>query len=283
MIAADLLASGARRLRPVAGEGARREARLLLAGALEAAPEMLLTSPETPVEPIAAARFESMIARRLRHEPVSRILGRREFWSLPFEITPDVLDPRPDSETLVEAVLDALAERARPWRLLDLGTGSGCLLLALLSELPQARGVGADKSIAALDVARRNAARLGLATRARFVETDWCHGVEGRFDIVVSNPPYIRSGERSALMPEVALFDPVDALFAGAEGLDAYGRIATGLSTVLAGDALIALEIGAGMAAAVSAIMVSQGFRPSGRRSDLAGRERVLLFRQGQK
>jgi release factor glutamine methyltransferase len=221
--------------------------------------------------------FDSMIARRAAREPVSHILGRREFWSLDFAVTRACLDPRPDSEAVVEAVLAKLSDRGRAWRILDLGTGSGCLLLALLSELPHATGVGVDKSPEALGVALGNAYRLGISARARFVERDWTRGLEGEFDVIVANPPYIPTVELGRLEPEVGRYEPRLALDGGHDGLDAYRAVIPGLGRLLAPGGFAALEIGATQAEPVGQIALEAGFATLCR-PDLAGRDRCLIL-----
>jgi release factor glutamine methyltransferase len=220
--------------------------------------------------------FDAMIARRAAREPVSYILGRREFWSLDFAVTPACLDPRPDSETVVEAVLAKLPDRNRAWRILDLGTGSGCLLLALLSELPNATGVGLDVSPEALGVALGNAHRLGLGNRARFMERDWARGLDGEFDVIVANPPYIPSAEIETLAPEIARYEPRRALDGGKDGLDAYRAIIPNLGRALAPGGFAALEIGATQAERVGRLAREAGFAAECR-PDLAGRDRCLI------
>ena len=201
------------------------------------------------------------MARRLRREPMAYILGEREFWSLPLRVSPAVLVPRPESETVVEAALESIADRAAPLRILDLGTGSGCLLLALLSELPHASGLGIDRSAAALAIARANAERLGLADRAAFREGDWGYGLAGPFDVIVSNPPYVARTDARNLAPEVFAFEPQEALFAGADGLDAYRALAPDCARLLAQDGVTCLEIGQGQGASVAAILRRHGLR----------------------
>jgi release factor glutamine methyltransferase len=223
------------------------------------------------------AAFDAMIARRAAREPASHILGRREFWSLDFAVTRACLDPRPDSETVVEAALSKLADRGRAWRILDLGTGSGCLLLALLSELPAATGLGVDKSPEALGIALGNAQRLGLGTRARFVERDWMRGLDGAFDVVVSNPPYIPTAEIESLQPEVTRYEPRLALDGGQDGLDAYRAIIPSLARLLAPGGFAALEVGAIQAMAVGQMARAAGFATECR-ADLAGRDRCLIL-----
>jgi release factor glutamine methyltransferase len=255
---------------------ARREARLLLALAAGIGAETIIGHPERPLEQAAIARLDEFVARRVRREPVSRIAGRREFWSLSFEVTPATLDPRPDSETLVEAALDLIEARSAPLSLLDLGTGTGCLLLALLSELPGAWGVGVDISPDATMAARRNAAALGLAGRAAFAVGDWGTSLAGGFDLVVANPPYIASGAMAGLPPEVAAYDPPLALVGGRHGLDAYQSLTPDLLRLVRPGATVLLEIGAGQAAAVRGILARAGFENAAVYRDLAGIERCV-------
>ncbi len=282
---ARALAAAAARLAAAGVEDPRRDARLLIAAAIEAGPERLIAEPERVLDGAETARIEASIARRAAREPVSRILGRRGFWSLEFEITPDTLDPRPDSETLVAAVLARLGAQGlvgAPLSVLDLGTGSGCLLLALLSELPAARGLGLDISAAALDVARRNARNLGLSHRARFAAGDWGAGLDGSWQLIVSNPPYITEDEIGDLAPEVARYDPRLALAAGSDGLDAYRKLLPWAACLLARGGVLALEVGCGQQDAVTALVVASGLTPLGRTRDLGGIERCLLASHGK-
>ena len=267
----------AQRLHAAGVEGARRDARLLLAAALGITPERVLAHPERPVTSPEQARAEALIARRLRREPVSRILGWREFWGLRFHISPDTLDPRPESETLVEAVLERIGNTKEPVRILDLGTGSGCLLLALLSELPAANGLGTDLGSGALQVARDNARALGLATRAGFARGYWAAAIGGVWQVIVSNPPYITKAEFTALPPEVARYDPHLALDGGADGLEAYRALAPDAAGLLAPGGLLALEVGIGQAGAVETVLEAAGLTALGRVRDLAGIERCVL------
>jgi release factor glutamine methyltransferase len=207
------------------------------------------------------------------------ILGSREFWSLPLQVGPAVLVPRPESESVVEAALAEIADRTASLRILDLGTGSGCLLLALLSELPHASGLGIDRSAAALANPESNALRLGLAGRAAFREGEWGRDLAGPFDVIVSNPPYVATADAASLAPEVRAFEPGEALFAGPDGLGAYQALAPDCGRLLAEDGVACLEIGQGQAAAVEAIMRRHGLRLVSSRPDLAGIERCLMFR----
>ena len=194
------------------------------------------------------AAFLKLIVRRAANEPIAYITGVREFWSLDFHVTPDVLIPRADSECLIEAALKR-RDISEPWTVLDLGVGSGCLLCALLYEMPNARGLGIDRSEAVLEVAKDNAARLGLGARASFMAGDWASGIETRFDIIVANPPYIPVGDRPVLPADVSDFEPADALFSGADGFDAYREILRAAPRLLAPDGLLILEAGDGQAA----------------------------------
>ena len=265
------------RLAAAGVEQPRLDARLLLAAALEVEVAQVIGWPERTIDPAAARRFDRSIVRRAAREPVSRILGRREFWGLELAVAPGILDPRPETETLVEAVLARFPDRSSPLDILDLGTGSGCILLALLSEFPQASGLGIDISLEAARVAGRNAERLGLAARCRFMVGNWCESLSGRWKVIVSNPPYIIHSAIPGLAPEVASFDPLLALSGGDDGLEAYRGLTAGLFRHLAPDGLLALELGAGQGDAVEALLSGAGFKVSGRLCDLSGVERCLL------
>ena len=226
----------------------------------------------------APDEIEAFAARRAAGEPLSRILGRRDFWSLSLAISPDVLDPRADSETVVEAALAEMAHRsAEPLRLLDLGVGSGALLCSLLIEFPQATGVGVDLSERAAAVARANMGTLGLEERGTIVVGNWGDGLEGPFDLIVSNPPYIRAGEIDGLSREVREYDPRLALDGGADGLESYRALARTLARLLEpSKGRFFVEIGKGQAEAVRAILTRGGLAASGTRRDLSGRDRVV-------
>jgi release factor glutamine methyltransferase len=217
----------------------------------------------------------------MRREPMAYILGEREFWGLSFKVTPAVLVPRPDSETVIEVVLDLLADRHRPWRILDLGTGSGCLLLTLLREFPAASGVGMDTSADALAVAQANAEALGVASRATLStgdwrETGWTEQLGGPFDLVVSNPPYIPSADIDDLMPEVARFEPRQALDGGPDGLVAYRAIAAGASKLITRGGWLVVEVGEGQSLDISALFAAAGLVPRPPWKDLGGVQRVV-------
>lgn len=253
------------------------DARLLVAHALGCAPAELLARGDTIPPPAAEAAAHALLARRLAGEPVARILGEREFWSLPFRLSPETLVPRPDTETLVEAALAHCPDRAAPLRILDLGTGTGALLAALLVELPHASGIGVDRSEGAARTARDNLARNGLGGRGRIVVGDWGAALTGGFDLVVSNPPYIRTGDMAGLDREVRLHDPALALVAGADGLDAYRAITADLPRLLAPGGLAVLELGAGQEPQVTSLVEAAGLTvPGPARPDLSDVPRAL-------
>lgn len=256
------------------------DARLLLAHALATDPGDLFTRGEEPVPAAAEAAAEAFLARRAAGEPVGRILGHRAFWSLDLLLSPDTLEPRPDTETVVEAALDMFPDVAVPLRILDLGTGTGAILAALLLERPRATGIGLDRSEGAARTARDNLARAGLTPRASVLVGDWGAALAGGFDLVVSNPPYITAGEMAGLSREVRLFDPALALVAGEDGLDAYRAIAAGLPRLLRPGGGAVLELGAGQEASVAALLRARGLAVCGpARRDLGGVPRALAAR----
>jgi len=272
MTGADLLARAVARLSAARVPDAPRDARRLLAHVLGIDPGRLTLVLPDPVPDAAAARLDRALARREAREPVSHIVGLRAFFGRDFRVTPDVLDPRPETETLVEAAL------AAPFaRVLDLGTGSGCILLTLLAERPGATGLGTDRSEAALAVARENAARLGVETAA-FARADWVDGLSGRFDLVVSNPPYIAAHEMEGLAPELG-YEPRAALTDGGDGLGAYRAIAAGAAPFLAPGGRLLLEIGPTQAADVAEIVRRAGLDIRAVHPDLDGRLRVVEAR----
>jgi release factor glutamine methyltransferase len=261
-------------------EDPKREAGLMLRAASGVAPLELIVDPHEPLG-AAALRIEQFAARRAGGEPLSRIVGKREFWGLELAISPRVLDPRPETETLVEASLRLLrGRREEQLRVLDLGVGSGALICALLVEFPHARGIGVDISAGAADVARRNVAACGLAGRAEIRLGDWTSDIEGPFDLIVSNPPYIPSAELSTLPREVRDFDPRLALDGGNDGLAGYRGIAPEARSLLRAGGWLIVEIGAGQAADVLAIVERCGFVDARIEKDLAGRDRVLIARR---
>lgn len=241
----------------------------------------LLRAPERPVDAVAVAALESALARRVAGEPVHRILGFREFYGLRLHLSPETLEPRPDTETLVDLALPrvrAIADRKGVCRILDLGTGTGAIALALLSLEPRARATGVDIAPGALAIAGRNAAALGLDDRFETIESDWCAAISGRFDAVVSNPPYISAEEMRKLDREVFAHDPGAALFGGEDGLDAYRRIAAEAAPHLEPGGFLALEIGSRQKAGVTELFVARGWSLAGAASDLGGRDRALAF-----
>lgn len=273
-----LLREGGASLAAAGIERPRAEARLLLEAATGMGRSRLLAHPEQPVADSDAERFQGWIARRAAREPAAYILGRCEFWSLSFRVGPGVLVPRADSETMIEAVTRAFPDRAAPLRVLDLGVGSGCLLLSVLHHFVNARGLGIDASERALAYACANAAALGLDARAELRRADFRKGVAGTYDIVLSNPPYIPSAEIATLDAEVAGHEPREALDGGPDGLDAYRTILSALPGLLAPEGAAFLEVGAGQAAEVAVLAAAAwDFRLH---HDLAGIARCLELRQ---
>jgi len=274
--AIDLLAQA---FRAAAIEEPDADARVLVGHALHLDRARLVAQSDRNLEAREINVISGLAARRLKREPVSRILGQKEFWSLSLTVAPEVLVPRPETETVVEGALDFVVRsglRMEKLRVLDIGTGSGALLLALLSELPDAIGTGTDTSDAALQVARANAARCGLEARCNFLVCDVVSGVQGTFDLVVSNPPYIARGEIASLAPEVREYDPLVALDGGDDGLAVYRAIAAQARQFLATGGRLFVEIGAGQEPAVRAILANSGLTVGVARKDLAGIPRVL-------
>jgi release factor glutamine methyltransferase len=263
------------RLRAAGIDGARLEARLLLAHALGVSPADLLRNRDAEVDGSALA---PLLGRRLAHEPLALILGVREFWSLSFAVSPATLIPRPESETLIEVAVAAFAERPAPGRILDLGVGTGCLLLAALAEFPAAFGIGVDRSAEAAAVARSNAVALGLANRAAFLCGDWAGPLAGRFDLVLCNPPYIPTSALDGLMPEVARFEPRTALDGGSDGLVVYRDLLPDIPRLLRPNGIAVLELGQGQAAPVGDLARRAGMVME-IRNDLSGIERAMLLR----
>jgi release factor glutamine methyltransferase len=260
-------------------DSSEADARLLIAEALDIGRTELMVNGDRAITPEQLRAIDVLAQRRLAREPVARILGRKEFWSLSLEISRAVLVPRPETETVVEAALDFVVRGGlalESLRILDIGTGSGALLLALLSELTNARGTGTDISAAALEVARANAEGLDLASRCTFVECDVAEGVMGPFDLIVSNPPYIAHDDIATLDPEVRDFDPSLALDGGRDGLDAYRAIARDASRLLAHGGRLIVELGQGQEPAVRALLTEAGLTVSAARDDLAGIARSL-------
>jgi len=268
------LVAATRRLRAAGIEDPARDARVLLAHAMGLAPGRLTLVLPEPLAPAAEADFQAAITRRETRQPVSQIIGTRAFYGRDFRVTPDVLDPRPETETLIELALQ------KPFvRVLDLGTGSGCILLSLLAERAESTGVGCDISAEALKVAAQNAHALGLAGRADFRLSNWYEDLPGagRFDLIVSNPPYIAATEMAALAPEVGQWEPAMALTPGGDGLDAYRRICAGAAEFLQPGGWMIVEIGAKQGADVLALMQTAGFTRCAVAKDMDDRDRVVL------
>lgn len=270
MTAAEALRAAVPRLRDAGVDDPARDARALLAHSMGLPPDRLTLHLPDALDPAQEAAFHAAIAARAARQPVAQITGERLFWGRAFRVTPDTLDPRPETERLVEEAL------SRPFvRMLDLGTGTGCILISCLLGMKMATGLGTDLSASALAVAEANAARHGL-TRARFQQGDWFAGIPGRFDLIVSNPPYIAEGEMAGLAPEVRDWEPHGALTPGGDGLDAYRAIARGAPARLMPGGRLLLEIGPTQGAAVSALLAAQGLTAIRVLPDLDGRDRVV-------
>jgi release factor glutamine methyltransferase len=269
-----------RRLEAAGVDGPVIDARLLVEAAAGASRADILNDPHRVLSAEQAQTLDAYLARREAREPVSHILGRKGFWTIELKVTPDVLTPRPDTETLVGAMLKCLKEDGAA-DVLDLGTGSGAILLAILAERPLAHGVGVDISLAALEVARENAALLGLQDRAAFLHASWTEGQPAdAFDVVVSNPPYIPTGDIAGLEPEVSQREPHLALDGGVDGLDAYRVLAPEILRVLKPGGVFALEIGYNQGRAVEALMADAGAQAVQVLGDLGGRDRAVFGRK---
>lgn len=257
-------------------EGGRRDARVLLADLLGYRPGDLLIRSDMAVDAAIEAAFRDRIVRRANREPVSRIIGRRGFWRHDFLVGPETLDPRPDTETVVDMALEVLAEPEGSYRVLDLGTGTGCILLSILGDRPKSIGFGVDIAPGAVTIAARNARRLGLADRAYFVLGDWASAVSETFDVIVSNPPYIPDADISRLEPEVACYDPHTALKGGPDGLYPYRLIAKEAVRLLRSSGSLIVEVGAGQADDVATLFEDAQLRVTDIRRDLSGIARCV-------
>jgi release factor glutamine methyltransferase len=285
--AADAIRALSRRFREAAIDTPEQDARLLVLEACGLSQEAYVLAPQTPLSAEMRLRVETAARRRLAREPVSRIIGKREFWGRSFAISTATLDPRPDTETLVEAVLGILdreGRRGEALTILDLGTGTGCILLSLLAELPHAVGFGVDIDPGALAVAARNAAKHNLASRSLFSCGDWTAHLSGSFDVIVTNPPYICQKDIEDLQPEVAFYDPRRALDGGPDGLDAYRQIARETSSLAAPGALLALEAGVGQVPQLIDLLINSGWAADASSialyADLAGHGRAVAVRK---
>ncbi len=262
-------------------DNARFEARLLLAHAAGVTIEWLVAHGDEAPPPSVVEALRALTARRIRREPMAYVTGEREFWGLPFKVSPAVLVPRPGSETLIEAALALMPGRTEPWRIVDLGVGSGCLLLTLLREFPNARGVGLDASAEALSVAQYNADALGVGARTHLVRGDWrlqgwAGQLGGPFDLLVSNPPYIETEAIDGLMPEVARFEPRLALDGGGDGLAAYRIIADQAAGLVVHGGRVLIEAGEGQVTDISKFLSAAGFAVGGPWKDLGGIDRIV-------
>lgn len=274
----------AARFKSNASDSAELDARLLVGHALGLDLTGLITSAQRRLTEDESARLDDYVRRRLAGEPVARILGEKEFWGLPLQLSSATLVPRPDTETVVELALELLradGATGRPLRIADLGTGSGAILLALLSELPNALGFGTDISEQALQTAAANAVSTGLAGRATFIACDYAAGLSGLFDLIVSNPPYIRAADIGALAVEVREYDPQMALDGGADGLDAYRALIPQAAGLLAPGAILIVEAGEGQSGPINTLMTIAGLAPTGApKADLAGIPRAVAGRK---
>lgn len=279
---ADLLNHGTEALTTTPIDTPRLDARLLLSAVLDCEPEKLLMCLQSTVSHRQSEVFIKYIERRSAGEPVSRILGQREFWSLPFLLSSETLDPRPDSETVVETALSLSANRkSSHLSVLDIGTGTGCLLLSLMSELSFANGIGTDIAVGAINTAQANALALSMNERAVFLVGDFVDAISGSFDIILSNPPYIKRADLSHLQREVSLHDPVRALDGGEDGLGAYRRIAGELRRLLAPEGVVVLEIGYDQEVAVRSILQASGLVRIHSHHDLGGHVRCISAATG--
>ena len=275
LLAGKIIAEAVARLTSVGIDNPRLDARVLLAHAMNISTnDLILGNIDASNE--AKVKFEHAIVRRLTREPVAYIIGEKEFWSLPFAVGPGVLIPRPQTETLIEEAQRRFPSADTPLRILDLGTGSGILLLTLLHLYPNAQGTGVDASSDALRWAEANARKFGLESRAELKLGNWNHRIEGMFDLVVSNPPYVVRGELAQLAPELG-FEPEVALNGGEDGLEAYRALAPVMARRVASEGLILLEIGAGQVEAVSGLLLAAELVVNHVAADLAGRPRVVV------
>ncbi len=278
----DALTIGTQMLKETTIDLPNLDARILLKAATGKTTEAMIATPHAALTPQEFQQYLQLLARRQRHEPTAYITGKKSFWSLDFDVTCATLIPRPDSETLVETALGFLKHRSRPYRIVDVGTGSGCLLLSLLSEFPSATGIGVDVSEEALSVAMRNASKLGMAHRTEWLHGRWLEPVaalhDDSADLIISNPPYIASAEIATLARDVAGYEPRLALDGGADGMDPYRVLAAAAKPILARDGVLIVEIGAGQCEGVTRIFNQHAWERRHMARDLAGIERCLVF-----
>lgn len=263
------------RMRQAGIANAAREARLIIAHVLETSYEAVYFRPEQSLTTQQLYKIATLTERRCQQEPLAKIFGRKEFWGLSFMVTKDTLDPRPDSESLIEGLLSHFSEKDRPLKILDLGTGSGCLILAALSEYPNAIGVAVDKSYKALLIAKANAINLHMANRCHFICSDWATALQGTFDVILCNPPYIALDE---VLSAETLYDPESALFAEKGGLAEYERLAEDLSKFMTNKSQLFLEVGHTQKRLVQRFFEHHGLHLLGTRWDIQGHERCLIL-----
>lgn len=267
--------AGAERLAAAGIDTARLDARVLLAHTMNLAPGETVSSRELTAE--EHARYEELLARRAAREPAAYIIGEREFWSLSFEVGPGVLIPRPESETLIEQAMKAFPDRSAPLEVLDLGTGSGCLLISFLADHPNTRGLGVDRSPDALYWARKNVARHGLESRCALKQLDWANGIAGQYDVLFCNPPYLSSAEMREIAPELSLYEPEGALDGGDDGLSAYRLLGPLAANVLKPGGRAFIEIGSAQGESAVTVMEQEGLSILAVVNDLAGHPRCIV------
>lgn len=273
------LLQATRQLKEAGVEGARQDAGILIVHVLCAERDILYLEPEKLLTATQYQQFQTLIDRRSAREPVSHLVGSREFWSRDFIVNEHVLDPRPDTETLVAEALNEMSDLSKSYRILDLGTGSGCLILTLLAERSKAKGTAVDLSVAALNVAEKNASNLKLSSRCDFIQSSWFERVAGSFDVIVSNPPYIPNADAATLQPEVLDHEPHLALFAGADGLDCYRDIIEAAPDYLVTGGWLGFEVGIHQANTVKILMAERGFSDLKITNDLASIGRCVSGR----
>ena len=263
-------------------ETPRLDARILIAAATNKEPQDILLHEELELSPEQTSRLDKLVTRRCAGEPISRILGEREFWGLRFRLSPDTLDPRPDSETLISTIMSITKEdKAKPRQILDVGTGTGCLLLSLLNEWPHSNGIGLDIDFGAVTTACFNAEQLVMKDRSKFFVGDWLSSLEYRFDVIVSNPPYINTTTINELAPEVRFHDPKKALDGGFDGLAAYRQLIPQCRKYLKVNGLLVLEVGANQGRQVVELLSAAGLACIRAHNDLAGHVRCITCYAG--
>ena len=279
----NILNNGTKKLLSIGIPGARMDARVLLAKVLDKNSEYLISNPNLIVEKNSETLFLNYINRRCNREPVSKIVGEKLFWKHSFLVNSDVLDPRPDSELIVESAIKYNNFKGKDVKILDIGTGSGALLLSLLNEFPGSKGIGVDKSLKAIQLARKNSIRQGLSKSSNFAVMDWCNGLKAKFDIIISNPPYIPSAEIKRLPPEVRLFDPELALNGGSDGLKKIEIVLKFIPNILKKSGFAVLEIGYNQLSLVEKKIMSNRLKINEIFRDLSGIDRCIVVSLGGK